>query len=60
MDGPIDKDSLYKAIDQNGPYPKTSTGTIEPEHFVKLLRVIINCTYESNQRQNELNYQKRV
>ena len=56
MDGPIDKDSLYKAIDQNGPYPKTSTGTIEPEHFVKLLRVIINCTYESNQRQNELNY----
>ena len=56
MDGPINKDNLYKAIDQNGPYAKTQTGTIEPKQFVKLLRVIINCTYESNQRQNELNY----
>lgn len=44
-DDPYDKDTLYKMIDESGPFPKSMTGTLEPEGFVKLRRCIHRHTY---------------
>lgn len=39
-DDPFEKDTLYKLVDDNGPYPKSMTGTVEPNEFRMLRRVI--------------------
>ena len=39
MEGPIDKDALFKAIDQGGPYSRTISGTLEPESVIKFHRI---------------------
>ena len=43
----IDRDALYQELDRTGPFPQSDTGTIKPEHFVKLKRVIGKHAYLS-------------
>ncbi len=42
---PYDKDTLYKTVDQNGPYPRGMTGAVEPEAFCRLRRTIVRHAY---------------
>ena len=41
----IDKDAIYKELDEIGPFNKTMTGALEPESFVKLRSVIGKHAY---------------
>ena len=42
---PYDKDTLFQAVDQNGPYPRGPSGTIEPEAFCRFRRTIGRHAY---------------
>lgn len=41
----IDRDALYKELDQSGPFPKTLAGSLEPEAFVQLKGIIGKYAY---------------
>lgn len=41
----VDKDAIYKELDENGPFEKTITGALEPSSFVKLRRTIGKHAY---------------
>ena len=41
-----EKDDYHKIIDKNGPYEKEMNGTLTPEAFLKLRRVIMTRAYE--------------
>ena len=60
MEGPIDKDALFEAIDQNGPYTRGLTGTLEPESVVKFHRVTQDHAYRAFKATKEENLKKRL
>lgn len=44
-EGPIDKDALYKELDQEGPFTMSLQGTIEPLDMVKLKKIVGKHAY---------------
>ena len=46
-DEPVDKDEMYKEMDEVGPFVKTIQGTLEPDSLVKLRKIINKWTYKS-------------
>ena len=43
----VDKYALYMDLDREGPFPKSETGQIAPESFVKLKRAIGKAVHSS-------------
>ena len=46
-DEDVDKDEMYKEMDEVGPFVKTIQGTLEPDSLVKLRKIINKWTYKS-------------
>ena len=51
---------MFEEIDKNGPYPTTLQGTIEPEAFAKLRKVIVKYGYIAYIPAKEANLAKRI
>ena len=56
----FDKDTLFKMIDENGPYPRGLTGTVEPEAFCKLRRTIVRHSYTRFMKPKEALLNERI
>lgn len=51
---------MFKEIDSNGPYARTLQGTLEPEAFLKLRKVIVKYGYMAYVPAKEANLAERI
>ena len=56
----IDLDRLYQMLDEEGPYERSLSGSVEPASFVKLMRVVNKVTYKAYMPRKEELLQERL
>ncbi len=59
-EGPIDKDALYKELDQEGPFTASLQGTLEPKDMIKLKEIVGKHAYIAFKSTKEEMMQERL
>ncbi len=59
-EGPVDKDALYKELDQEGPFTASLQGTLEPKDMIKLKEIVGKHAYIAFKSTKEEMMQERL